>query len=491
MIALTLALLAASPLEQAATSTVRERFETAGRSLPADDAKLDVAARALAKLALERSVTEAAGLLTVTDAVSTAGAWEPNPIAIILRGNKGQLLDELRDSRTLTSEPATVMGIGSAERGDRVALAILLAERKFELVPLPRRQPKLPRAVSVCGALTPPLERAELFVTTPGGQVVRGPMSASKAQHCGAFTPSEQGRFAVEVLARGPKGPEVAALFFLDFGASSASADLHFVEPKDLEDGRSAVLERINALRTTMGLGKVEDDLLLDGIAQTYATRMATEDFFAHVDPQGGNLKGRLAEGGYRYTAAGENLGASTGPLAAHFGIELSPGHRANVLDAAHREVGIGIAKRPSDGNTVLVEIFAAPLDDGGADPIGAAYETIDQLRSKKNLKALKHHPVLEALAQEHARLCLRRDLLKAELPDGRKLHDKVFDSMSDAKETSVDLVVLDSPRQVPSSKSLSDARYNTVGVGLAKGDSDTYGPEKLWLVVIYANQSP
>ncbi len=43
--------LAATPtIEQQASSLVRERFETAGRSPPVDDARLGLAARSLAKL---------------------------------------------------------------------------------------------------------------------------------------------------------------------------------------------------------------------------------------------------------------------------------------------------------------------------------------------------------------------------------------------------------------------------------------------------------
>jgi uncharacterized protein YkwD len=482
-------ILAAGSLEQSATSTVRQRFETAGRRLPADDAKLNAAARALAKVALERSVSDAAGLMAVTEAVSSAGGWDANPTAIVVRGTPEQLLAELENSSTLTSEPASVMGIGAVERGDRAAICVLLAERKFELGALPRRFAKAPKPLSICGALAPPFDRAELFVTAPSGVVVHQPMAAAKARLCGTFAPAAEGRFAIEVLARGPKGPEVAALFFVDVGAAVASVDQHVIEPRTVAEGRQAVLARVNGLRTTMGLTPLEGDRLLDGIAQSYAERMAKEGFFAHVDPQGGTLKARLSEAGYRYAAAGENLGASSGPIAAHFGIEHSPGHRANVLEPAHRAAGIGIALRPSDGNTVLVEVFAAPLDDGGGDPVGAAYAAIDRLRAHKKLPPLKRNAVLEALAQEHARLCLERDLLKPELTGGAKLHDRVFETVSDAKEASVDLAVLESPSSVPVSKSLSDARYTALGVGLVRGDSETYGPDKIWLVVIYANQ--
>lgn len=486
------AVLAAAPLEPQAVSLVRERFEVAGRALPAHDETLANAAEALAKLALEQSASDAAGLLAVTEAVSVAGGWDASPTAVLIKGAPGQLVDELRKQTAIANEAASAFGVGAVIRGERAALCVLLAQRKIELAPLARRYQRAPKSVSVCGVLAAPLETAELFVTSPAGIVTRAPMRRTKGDTtCGTFSPASEGRSVVEVLGRGPKGPEVAALFFIDVGRSAATKDQHVVEPASLADGRNAVLERINALRKSMSLSVVTTDPRLDAIAQAYAQRMAHEGFFAHVDPAGGTLKTRLSDAGYRYVAAGENLGASTGPLAAHFGIEHSPGHRMNLLEPTHSAVGVGLATREADGLAVLVEVLAQPLDDGGSDPLGAAYRVLDELRVKRHLPALTHHPVLEALAQEHARKSLSRDELTSTLPDGKKLHDRVFESMPDAKEAAVDLAIVTSPTLVPASKNVGDVRYTSVGVGLVRGDSARYGTDKLWLVVIYAAAPP
>lgn len=482
------AVLAASSLEQSATAAVRERFELAGRTLPADDPRLSDAARSLARRALERSASDAAGLLAVTDAVSVAGGWDASPIAVIIKAPRDQLLDALSNQRQLTNEPASAFGLGIAEQGERVALCVLLAQRKIDLAPVTRRYPKPPKSVTVCGALIAPLESAELYVTAPSGSVLRSPMGASAFGHCGTFKPVA-GRSVVEVLARGPRGPEVAALFFVDVGASAATADQQVIEPASPADARRAIHARVNALRKTLALAPVVQDKALEAVAQAYANRLADEGFFAHVDPAGGDLKSRLAAARYRFAGAGENLGASSGPLAAHFGIEHSPGHRANLLEPGHRALGIGIATRAEDGLTVLVQVLASPIDDGGADPVGAAYQAIDEHRARKGLRPLKRHPVLEALAQEHARRSLARDSLKAELPDGSKLHERVFATLADARESAIDLAVIESPAQVPASKNLADRRYTAFGLGLARGDSATYGNDKLWLVVIYASE--
>ncbi|MCU0700154.1 MAG: CAP domain-containing protein [Myxococcaceae bacterium] len=472
-----------------AARLVRERFEVSGRTVPAEDPQLMAAAQRLAALAASKTASDAAGLLAVTEAVSRAGGWDASPTAIVIKAPKDRLVTELAKQKDLAQEPSTAMGVGFAESGSRAALCVLLAVRKFELRPVTRAFAKPPSRLPVCGALEAPLETAELFVTLPSGGVERQPMTMGDAGLCATFMPATRGRYVVEVLGRGPRGPEVAALFFVDVGASSVSADQQFVEPTTTAEARRVVTARINALRRTMGLVPVAPDKVLDAVAQAYADRLASEGFFSHVDPTGGDLKSRLAAARYRFSTAGENLGSSSGPLAAHFGIEHSPGHRLNLLEREHRALGLGLATRAADGLTVLVQVLAAPQRDDGADPLELAYGALAELRAKKGLPALTRHPALEALAVEHARRCLSRDKLSAELEPGRKLHERVFEVVTDAREASIDLAIVESAQAMPSSRNLADLRYSRVGVGLVRGDSPTYGDDKLWVVIVYANR--
>ncbi len=483
-LSLALVLVSAS-LELDAAALVRSRFEQIGRSTPADDAQLTVAARALAAKALSSSAADAAGLLSVTDAISKAGGWDPSPTAVLIKAPRDQLLQELGRTGSLANEPTSAIGVGVVERDGRAALCVLLAVRKFQLEPVKRRFPRPSGSLPVCGHLSPSLDGAELFVTRPSGAVERRPMVVTGARACGAFAATTVGRHTVEVLGKGPRGPEVSALFFVDVGSAAAAVDQQIIEPSTVAGGRAAVVARINALRATMGLTPVRVDDTLEGVAQRWANRLASEGFFAHVDPQGGELKGRLSAAGYRFTAAGENLGASSGPLAAHFGIEHSPGHRLNLLEVAHRSVGVGIANRAEDGLTVLVEVLAAPLDDGGSDPLAAAYQAITELRARKGLPPMRRQAAFEALATEQVRRCLSRDTLSAEVSNGRRLHEAVFEAVPEVAQASVDLAIVDSPTLVPASKNLLDPGNRLVGIGLLRGDSARYGPDKLWLVVI------
>ena len=216
---------------------------------------------------------------------------------------------------------------------------------------------------------------------------------------------------------------------------------------------------------------------------------MAKEHFFAHLDPKGENVEGRLAQAGYLAAAAGENLGLADGPLAAQFGIELSPGHRANLLARAFTRIGLGIATEELDGrrHTLLTEVFARPREEAG-DPAAAAFQALLEHRRALHLPPLSRAPALDGLARAQAAYALKTDFPEAKLP-GPSLPDRVFSLLNDASTASMDLFITGDVSTIPTSKSLADAGYDRVGVGAVRGNSPTFGSDKIWVVVIYAGK--
>ncbi len=482
---LVLCLLGTAPTKPALERTVRDRFEAVGRTSPPVDSALSLAADELARRALSNGVEDATSLLRVTAALSRQSAWDPNPVVVALRASTDTIAAELRKV-DLGSEPTTHVGIGLAIGPERSAIIVLLARRRMELAPFPRSHVKPVGLQRLCGTLDAPLQTAELFVTRPEGSVERVAMRRDGEQLCANLDFPTRGRHAVEVLGTGPRGPEVTALFFVDVGVVKADADDALPEPADAKSARGLLLARVNALRLQLGLQPVQPDAVLEGVAQTWAQRLAEEGFFSHVAPDGNTLKQRLTAVGYKFSAAGENLGLSSGPLAAHFGIEHSPGHRNNLLEPSHRRVGFGLARR-SDGLEVLVEVLAAPVtvvED--QDPLGSVYASIAAERKRRKLTPLKTSPVLESLAQAHVRDALAKDLPKAELPGKPRLHERAFELMDELASVSVDVFISDTPKLGAESKNLGVADNRVVGVGLVKGDSARFGPDRYWIVVIY-----
>ena len=490
--ALTAALTAVAPadLEAAAARQVLLRYERVGRRTPVRDEALSAAARALAKRALASSAKAASELVPLTEAVSFADGWDPSPRAFVMKTRPAdEALLQLAERSDFATEPASQVGIGAEVAGDASAVAILLADRHARLEPFSRKLqgPTSPRML--CAVLEPPLAAPQILVTVPSGRVEHAAISKrSGPRFCAAIAFPSGGRYTVEILARGPRGPEVAALFFVDVGASAARAEPEAAEPFDATGARSEILARVNALRAAVGSPPVGSDAQLSAIAQAYSERMASEGFFAHVAPDGETLFVRLRAARYGHRGAGENLGRAEGPLAAHFGIEHSPGHRLNLVDQRWSRLGIGIAPAVVDGRAevLLTEIFAHPAG-GGPDPLADAYAAVAEKRAQLKLPPLRRSGVLEQLAAEHARRALALDEPKVDAVDSN-LHERVFSALSDVGSAAVDFFVVDAPIPPTNTRALAEVHQGYVGIGAVQGDSPRLGRGHYWLVVIYAS---
>jgi uncharacterized protein YkwD len=80
---------------------------------------------------------------------------------------------------------------------------------------------------------------------------------------------------------------------------------------------------------------------------------MVHHHYFAHAGP-GGPVDRRISRTGYLHRAraftVGENIGGGHGrrfgsPMAVFKGWMHSPPHRANILDPAFRDVGVGVSR--------------------------------------------------------------------------------------------------------------------------------------------------
>lgn len=466
-----------------------EAYEHAGRVAPELDGPLSDAAQELAQIAVQGSAADVAQSSRITDAVSRAGGFDPHPRALVLQATPPEdALRALAARTDLSSEPATHLGIGWAVHDGRGSLVLLLVERKATLRPFPRALSAKGDSPVLHGLLLPPLTHAEIFVTQPDGSVQKVLPTSSTLPAFDVQVPLKaKGRFVVEVLAHGPQGPEVVALFFTDVGKKGSTAGYSAQqEPSTTGDAQREILRRVNLLRAANAAGTLTLDTALSAIAQKDSDRMAKEHFFAHVAPDGTGLSDRLKEGGYSYSTAGENLGLASGPLAAHFGIEHSPGHRKNLLEPAFERLGVGISVEHTAGRdqTLLTEILASPVS-ASHHPQQDAYRALDLNRQQLHLRPLQRNPILERLAREHAQKALELDLPTATLP-GPPLHPRIFAAASSLKRASVDLYVTQDLSHLPSSKSLSEGSNDQVGIGAVLGDSPRYGKGRYWVVVIY-----
>ncbi len=495
-------------IEARVSQHLRQAFERIGRSAPQLDPALSAAARSLALDALGSSAPAAASAEPerVTEALSRAGAWDAQPRVWIIRAaplEEGVLAFQRRND--LGIDPASHAGLAVVGEPDHGVIALVLADRRAELRPFPRKL-KVPGTHELCGELWPPLGQPEVFVTLPTGRVDKEThLKATPSGFCAPIVLTTLGRYAIEVLGTGPSGPEVAALFSVDVGDAPLGTDKAVAapsasrpsvpspaEPTTLPEARAALLLRINALRAANGVPGVVSDQRLDAVAQAYAERMALGHFFAHVAPEGDSLSERLRAAGYAFSANGENLGrAGPGPLAAHSSVEESPGHRRNLMLPGFSRLGLGVAVETIGGRkqTLVVEVLAAP-DTRALDPVGDAYRRIAEQRAALGLSVLARSPQLEAVAAEQARIALDADDPHTErLLAPERLHARVAESLHGVESTSAELFVAEDLSQLPKTRGVADGRKNLVGVGAVPAGPGPGGAETYWVVVIYADR--
>ena len=135
--------------------------------------------------------------------------------------------------------------------------------------------------------------------------------------------------------------------------------DPHWIYPGDvlhvpLEDDafssyERAVVDLVNEIRSSRGLGKLEENWELSRVARFKSRDMQEKRYFSHTSPTYGSPFDMMRAFGLAYRTAGENIamGYPT-PQSVVDGWMNSEGHRKNILNPAFTVIGVGYV---SDGN--------------------------------------------------------------------------------------------------------------------------------------------
>ncbi|MFE9780260.1 sigma-70 family RNA polymerase sigma factor [Streptomyces sp. NPDC005775] len=121
------------------------------------------------------------------------------------------------------------------------------------------------------------------------------------------------------------------------------------------------VVALVNKERGAAGCGPLKEDTQLTDAAQSHSDDMSARDFFEHTNPDGADPGQRVTDAGYRWSTYGENIarGQQT-PASVMESWMNSPGHRANILNCAFKDIGIGIHTGP--GGPWWTQDFGAKL---------------------------------------------------------------------------------------------------------------------------------
>ena len=127
-------------------------------------------------------------------------------------------------------------------------------------------------------------------------------------------------------------------------------------------DWRRSVVNMVNMERQKAGQAPVQEDDILNGVADERAKELIV--LFSHTRLDGTQWDAILPLYGIRAGSGGENIAMGTsrsvaGPQKIMDGWMNSEGHRANILNRSFSHIGIGIALRGE--NVYWVQVFLSP----------------------------------------------------------------------------------------------------------------------------------
>ena len=140
---------------------------------------------------------------------------------------------------------------------------------------------------------------------------------------------------------------------------------------KTVKRAQAAALCLINKERTKRGVPALKSERRLVKAAGGHSRDMVRRGYFAHESPEGKDPGDRIAATGYRFSTWGENIAWGGGKAGTPASIVRSwmgsPGHRANILNAAFKHSGIGVAvgepdpQRSGFAAATYTQVFATP----------------------------------------------------------------------------------------------------------------------------------
>jgi hypothetical protein len=147
--------------------------------------------------------------------------------------------------------------------------------------------------------------------------------------------------------------------------AGTVSGSSRYQEPLTKE----AIIDLTNNARATEGLIMLEENRLLDAIAEARARDILDKQYFGHVSPTGEGASHIARKIGYKYKVIAENL--ASGAFFTNSKIVdcwmQSPGHRKNILSSRMREIGVSVIKGTLNGAETWVSVQIFGLRSTGA----------------------------------------------------------------------------------------------------------------------------
>lgn len=125
------------------------------------------------------------------------------------------------------------------------------------------------------------------------------------------------------------------------------------------------VVDLTNGERELVNLPPLRINSGLNQAAVAKANHMFSNDYWAHVAPDGTTPWVFIKEAGYKYSVAGENLARDFGDSQSMVQAWMaSSTHRDNIINEKYQEIGIAVVDGKLEGveTTLVVQMFGAPV---------------------------------------------------------------------------------------------------------------------------------
>ncbi|OPX28910.1 MAG: hypothetical protein B1H08_05045 [Candidatus Omnitrophica bacterium 4484_171] len=241
-------------------------------------------------------------------------------------------------------------------------------------------------------------------ITIPSGESEQLPVHSFLGGFYSAEIPFRQkGKYIVEILAKGPYGPEVAQIMPVYIGVEREDAlvgskskplDIHHEE--DLE---RAMFELINKERQKYEIEPLQFNTRLCEIARVHSYAMAKAGKAVHNLPGSPDLGQRVEDAHLKVLMRGENVAFDSSIEKAHRGLMGSPAHRHLIVDPNFSDVGIAIVRRKN--LLFITEDFARFIPD--ISPLEGKRKLLRQMREFTNAY-FEENIELSSIAQEHSK---------------------------------------------------------------------------------------
>lgn len=525
-------------LRDQADGLVRRTLQGRTGTLLAADERLDAVARWLAGAALRETPEPAA----VRHQLWAEGVRDFEFMPIVVMSDDADplaALPALLDERSVPWERYNGLAVAAARRGKRRAVAVVLTRRTASFTPTEQ-----PHRLQV--RLAAEYREPAVFATRPDGLVDRRPGLSLGDRWELDLSTGVEGAWLFELMAEGPTGPEVVALWpGVDADGSrstAAGADLlgrapaaapptggppdptdpfpsegpvawnPYAEaepssrpadsagwlsggtagpdrsptPQDARAAEDQLWSLVDATRRSRGLTPLRRDKRITRAARRQARELSSGPF-GHETLSGTALD-RLGAEGLTAARVTENIARASDVGQAHAALMASPAHRANLLDPEVTSGGIGVVlRRDPDGrwSAVISEVFAVLLSqEEGVDWPAALSHRINDRRQAAGLDPLVRRDTMSGLAHEVALEVARGD--QASLPAERRteLAEQIRFHYMNARNVGIDLVITAEPATVAGLGHALEPRFRELGIGVVRLD-DRLGDHAVGSLVV------